>query len=466
MGQPGFIWQSNIPSRHAVTNDEIYVGSYIFQDSTGASATYLTDNMSVLSPTAGAITYRRQWLGSSCGFDWTTAAHVSSSFASINCDLKLGANDNTTNNVTLYSGSAGQINLLAGSGGVLSPIYYGGSLADSTLTLNSTSNGTPSGDVLGLHASSVVVNTLSGSGTATLQIGNGNASKLVFTNATSGTISVAPPTGGLGTVTLTLPDATDTLTGKATTDILLNKTLASSTDVLGGVTTTLGSDATGDIYYRNSGGQLARLGVCTGTNVVGAAAGLPACVTQTGGLGGAMTYLCTITASASASINNASPTSGTCPLNNSYTSYVLVFQNLLPATNERIMELQIHISGSGYKTTGYVTSNIVAANSTVGSSVGNGVNYIAIGHVTANTSQSIGNTSPGVSGQVTITNPSVSSKVAVNGTFSYLGGGGAGWQTFGSFFGYWDTAGVVDGFQVLMDSGNLTSGSILVYGIT
>ena len=31
--------------------------------------------------------------------------------------------------------------------------------------------------------------------------------------------------------------------------------------------------------------------------------------------------------------------------------------------------------------------------------------------------------------------------------------------------GYWNTAGVVDGFQVLMDSGNLTSGQILIYGI-
>jgi len=52
---------------------------------------------------------------------------------------------------------------------------------------------------------------------------------------------------------LTLPAATDTLAGKATTDIFTNKTLTASSNVLGGVTMTLGSDADGDMYYRASG---------------------------------------------------------------------------------------------------------------------------------------------------------------------------------------------------------------------
>jgi hypothetical protein len=48
--------------------------------------------------------------------------------------------------------------------------------------------------------------------------------------------------------------------------------------VVGGVTMTLGSDATGDIYYRAAGGVLTRLAVGTGTQVLGVSGGLPAWV--------------------------------------------------------------------------------------------------------------------------------------------------------------------------------------------
>jgi len=45
-----------------------------------------------------------------------------------------------------------------------------------------------------------------------------------FINTTSGSITLQPPTGALGTQILTLPDLTDTLVGKATTDVFTNKT--------------------------------------------------------------------------------------------------------------------------------------------------------------------------------------------------------------------------------------------------
>jgi hypothetical protein len=46
---------------------------------------------------------------------------------------------------------------------------------------------------------------------------------LAFQNATSGLVTLAPATGALGTSTLTLPAATDTLVGQATSDALTNK---------------------------------------------------------------------------------------------------------------------------------------------------------------------------------------------------------------------------------------------------
>lgn len=53
-----------------------------------------------------------------------------------------------------------------------------------------------------------------------LQVGTTGtaAGTIEFFNATSGSITVSPPAGALGSVTMTLPDATDTFVGRTTTD--------------------------------------------------------------------------------------------------------------------------------------------------------------------------------------------------------------------------------------------------------
>ena len=85
------------------------------------------------------------------------------------------------------------------------------------------------------------------------------------------------------TRTVTVPDSSDTMVVLAATQTLTNKTLTSSTNVLGGVTLTLSSDATGDIYYRNSGGLFTRLGIGTANQVLTVISGLPSW--QTSGAG-------------------------------------------------------------------------------------------------------------------------------------------------------------------------------------
>ena len=223
----------------------------------------------------------------------------------------------------------------------------------------------------------------------------------------------------------------------------------------------LGSDATGDLYYRNSSGNLTRLGIGANNYVVTSNGTTPVWGPN---VGGGMTYLCTITANNSTSLNNASPTSGSCPINSTYTSYKLVFENLAPATNERIMELQVHSAngGASYKTSGYLTSYTQNyAGTTSGAAP---TTYFPLSYPSASQGGSIASGAPGLSGTVTIFAPAGGGLVMITiGDGGYLDGSGDPIST--SVSGYWNTAAAVDGFQVLMDSGNLTSGSILVYGV-
>lgn len=60
-----------------------------------------------------------------------------------------------------------------------------------------------------------------------LGVAGASVGSVVFANLTSGSITIRPVTGALGSAVLSLPAATDTLVGKATTDTLTNKTLTS-----------------------------------------------------------------------------------------------------------------------------------------------------------------------------------------------------------------------------------------------
>lgn len=67
------------------------------------------------------------------------------------------------------------------------------------------------------------------------------------------------------------------------TQTLTNKTISASSNVLWGVTMTLWSDATGDIYYRNASGVLTRLWVGTDSQVLTLASWVPSWEDASGG---------------------------------------------------------------------------------------------------------------------------------------------------------------------------------------
>lgn len=129
--------------------------------------------------------------------------------------------------------------------------------------------------------------------------------------------------------TYSLPNTSDTIATIAAAQSLTNKTLTSSTNVLGGVTMGLGSDATGDIYY-NNGGVLTRLPKGSNGQALELVGGLPVWATLSGvgtvttltsgagivfSSGATCTTTCTVSASNSMGANKyqvfAAGTSGT-----------------------------------------------------------------------------------------------------------------------------------------------------------
>ncbi len=172
-------------------------------------------------------------------------------------------------NVAVFGASP---NFIADGGPVLSgarrvdttlPLTGGGDLsADRTLVLP----GLAGGVLAGAGPAFTRTPTLGASGTL------GSVS---FGNASSGLITVQPVAGALGTVTLSLPAATDTLMGKATTDTLTNKTFdtagTGNSLLINGVAATANA-GTGAVVRANTPTLITPvLGVATATSVNGLA---------------------------------------------------------------------------------------------------------------------------------------------------------------------------------------------------
>jgi len=155
----------------------------------------------------------------------------------------------------------------------------------------------------------------------------------------------------------------------------------------------------------------------------------------------------TLTASSSASLVD------TTSLTSNYSSYLILIQNLVPASSGVTLRLRFSSNGgSSYTATGYTTNNWVWNSS------GNGENNVTTSVLLTGTSNGQGTNSIGLSGALWLTNPS--NNPMVTGQTSYVAPGQA---EATSIQGYLSAA-AINAIQFTYSSGNLASGIIKIYG--
>lgn len=162
-----------------------------------------------------------------------------------------------------------------------------------------------------------------------------------------------------------------------------------------------------------------------------------------------MVLLNTLTASTSASLSD------TTSLTSTYSSYQIVFENLLPATNADAFEFLVHSNGS-FQATSYLCTILP-----IGSAVQQPTTYIGV-----TSSAAVANSGAGMCGIATIFNPSqaTSFKLVQGQSTGQIAGPTLSFAIFGGMWTGGTTA--VDGFQVkTVSGGNITSGVIKIYGI-
>ena len=159
----------------------------------------------------------------------------------------------------------------------------------------------------------------------------------------------------------------------------------------------------------------------------------------------ARVLLNTLTASASASLAD------TTSFTSTYASYELVFEYILPATNA--VNARLRVNSAGVQSTTYI-ANIS----------GRAVNeddttYIPLSQSAA----TIPNSGPGLFASAVLFQPSLTTAPKIVNGESFYTSGGVGLAT--RFGGYWNGGnGAVTGIELTMSSGNITSGTVKIYG--
>jgi hypothetical protein len=358
-----------------------------------------------------------------------------------------------TGNVKFSGASGGTIAyaLCTDSGGNIVPnssanCYAGGSASAAGLSTQVQYN---SGGSLAANAGF----TFDGVSVLSLGVVGTSVGGVKFFDATSGYLELVPTTGALGSAVLTLPDATDQLVGRATTDTLTNKSIAGSE---------INSGVVGVVY---GGTGLATL---TANNVIlGNGTSTPQFVAP-GTTGNILTsngttwtsaappaagpvLLATLTASSSASLSDTTHITAT------YNSYLFVFRALLASATNAKIEITISTdNGSSYLSSGYINPSYNVAVTSYMSL------FDAFGFGGTSAATQALCTGP-IGGQLLFSNPNSATAygVQLSGELSSAGGGTVTAPMAATSN---STTSVINAVNFGLSTGTWTSGSIEIWG--
>jgi len=157
----------------------------------------------------------------------------------------------------------------------------------------------------------------------------------------------------------------------------------------------------------------------------------------------------TLTAASSATLAD------TTSMTSAYSSYEIILINVVPATATVQLMLQVH-SGGTFPTTAYICNSALFSGNTVTSATP--TTFIPLSHT------SVVNSTPGISGKILVSSVNTSGLHMWNYAGTQTQTGIAVFPFIST--GFWNSAAAIDGFQILFSSGNITSGTVKIYGLT
>lgn len=182
---------------------------------------------------------------------------------------------------------------------------------------------------------------------------------------------------------------------------------------------------------------------------------------------GALTKLCTLTASSSASLDFLSANCTTSPFSSTYDEYLISVKNITPATNGSALQMRMSTNGTSCdsgSSPGYGSVNFfwyTGGTGNVAGSASTGLNAMFVGDDHTSSTASNG----GLSSALHLFTPAsaTNNKNITGTTFNYNNAVPAPVGT--TVLGSYNTTTAVLGFCLFFNSGNIASGSVSVYGV-